>query len=150
MSRANMQQTNVISDSSINNLLDVKKLGEQLSQDNANKIALLKQAVIDINEGLKESYQNGSDVNDIVYGRSYLIDQLIDCIYNSYFKELDQEIAIVAVGGYGRGELHPKSDIDLMLLLKDEENDKTKDLIEKFLMMLWDIKLEIGHMILPM
>jgi len=72
MSRANMQQTNVISDSSINNLLDVKKLGEQLSQDNANKIALLKQAVIDINEGLKESYQNGSDVNDIVYGRSYL------------------------------------------------------------------------------
>ena len=145
MSRANMQQTNVISDSSINNLLDVKKLGEQLSQDNANKIALLKQAVIDINEGLKESYQNGSDVNDIVYGRSYLIDQLIDCIYNSYFKELDQEIAIVAVGGYGRGELHPKSDIDLMLLLKDEENDKTKDLIEKFLMMLWDIKLEIGH-----
>jgi [protein-PII] uridylyltransferase len=49
------------------------------------------------------------------------------------------------VGGYGRGELHPKSDIDLLLLLKEEENQNTKDLLEKILMLLWDIRLEIGH-----
>ncbi len=81
----------------------------------------------------------------MVYGRSNLTDQLINVIYAFMFKDLDQEIALVAVGGYGRGELHPKSDIDLMILLKEEENQKTKDLLEKFLMLLWDIRLEIGH-----
>ena len=149
MTELNMQQANIINDTSISTLLDAKTLSEQLASDTgdtpAKKIGLLKQAVINIDEGLKTSYKNGADVNDIVYGRAHLIDQLIDCIYNDYFKALDQEISIIAVGGYGRGELHPKSDIDIMILLKDVENDNTKDLLEKFLTLLWDIKLEIGH-----
>lgn len=139
---------NIINDS-ILALLDVEKLTQQLAQapENTllNRIKTLKQAVIDIDAGLKTNYQKGCDVNDVVYGRAYLIDQLIDCIFNFHFKDLDQDIAIIAVGGYGRGELHPKSDIDLMLLLATQENDNTKSLIETFLMLLWDIRLEIGH-----
>ncbi len=108
-------------------------------------ISLLKDVVTRINDGLKQAYENGSDVNVIVYGRSNLTDQLINLIYKHLFKDIDQEIALIAVGGYGRGELHPKSDIDLMLLLKQEENQKTKDILEKFLTLLWDIRLEIGH-----
>ncbi len=143
-----------VADTSINELIDFETINKQLN-DSASAAAqplitpaiikLLKDAVLAIDEGLKQLYQNGCDVNTIVYGRADLIDQLISAIYGYLFKDLDQEIALIAVGGYGRGELHPKSDIDLMILLRDEENQQTKDLLEKFLMLLWDIRLEIGH-----
>ena len=133
----------------INELIDFAALKQHLencaADSAAEHISLLKQAVLTIDDGLKAFYQNGGDVNTVVYGRSNLTDQLINVIYAFMFKDLDQEIALVAVGGYGRGELHPKSDIDLMILLKEEENQKTKELLEKFLMLLWDIRLEIGH-----
>ncbi|NOQ89954.1 MAG: [protein-PII] uridylyltransferase, partial [Gammaproteobacteria bacterium] len=143
-----------IKHASIDKLVDFDLLVRQLDESTADSPAelinpevmkLLKDAVNAIDEGLKNTYQNGSDVNTVVYGRSNLIDQLINTIYSHLFKEIDQEIALVAVGGYGRGELHPKSDIDLMILLDEEENQKTKELLEKFLMLLWDIRLEIGH-----
>ena len=143
-----------VTDASINELIDFETINKQLNQSASaaaqplitpDIIKLLKDAVLAIDEGLKQLYQNGCDVNTIVYGRADLIDQLISAIYGYLFKDLDQEIALIAVGGYGRGELHPKSDIDLMILLRDEENQQTKDLLEKFLMLLWDIRLEIGH-----
>ena len=143
-----------IDQSSIDKIVNFESLKKQLedsvdssSQELINPalITLLKDAVSAIDEGLKKIYQDGGDVNTVVFGRSYLIDQLIHSTYSYLFKDIDQEIALIAVGGYGRGELHPKSDIDLMILLKEEENQKTKDLLEKLLMLLWDIRLEIGH-----
>ena len=143
-----------VADTSISELIDFETINKQLNQSASaaaqplitpDIIKLLKDAVLAIDEGLKQLYQNGCDVNTIVYGRADLIDRLISAIYGYLFKDLDQEIALIAVGGYGRGELHPKSDIDLMILLRDEENQQTKDLLEKFLMLLWDIRLEIGH-----
>jgi [protein-PII] uridylyltransferase len=136
-------------DDNIDGLIDFSTLKKRLDDCDHNscaeQIKLLKEAVITIAEGLKEKYRNGCDVDTVVYGRAKLTDQLIDIIYSYQFKDLDQTIALIAVGGYGRGELHPKSDIDLMILLQEEENQKTKDLLEKFLMLLWDIGLEIGH-----
>ena len=138
----------------IENIVDFAALNKQLKNNaaefpsnliNPNLIKLLKHAVTTIDEDLKKVYQNGCDVNTIVYGRSWLIDQIIYTIYSHLFKDINQEIALIAVGGYGRGELHPRSDIDLMILLREDENQNTKDLLEKFLMLLWDIRLEIGH-----
>ncbi len=135
--------------SQTNNLIDFTALKKQLencrTDATTDYLPLLKQAVTSIDDGLKKRYQNGCDVNTVVYGRSNLIDQLIKIIYDFLLNMLDQKIALVAVGGYGRGELHPKSDIDLMVLLQEEENQNTKDLLEKFLTLLWDIRLEIGH-----
>ncbi len=138
----------------IEKIVDFESLKKQLKNNaaefstelvNPGLIKLLKDAVTTIDNGLKETYQSGCDVNSVVYGRSRLTDLLIRTIYSQLFKDLNQEIALVAVGGYGRGELHPRSDIDLMILLKEEENQNTKDLLEKFLMLLWDIRFEIGH-----
>ena len=145
-----MMNLNEISvDENINDLIDFAALDKQLQNCDREscdeQIKLLKKAVVTIAQGLENKYKNGCDVDTVVYGRANLTDQLIDIIYAYQFKDLDQTIALVAVGGYGRGELHPKSDIDLMILLKEEENQNTKDLLEKFLMLLWDIGLEIGH-----
>ncbi len=163
-----MEETAAVTDSAlpgyrlcmdiIDDIVNFDTLSQQLGQQHIDSLAesqdapvspavinLLKKAVSSIDEGLKTIYQNGSDVNVVVYGRANLIDRLINILYTHLLKDIDQEIALIAVGGYGRGELHPKSDIDLMILLKEEENQKTKDVLEKFLMLLWDIHLEIGH-----
>ena len=143
-----------IDQSAINTLVDFTALKKQLEDStsdspdelvNPTVIKSLKDAVLKIDEGLKLIYEDCRDVNTVVFGRSYLIDQLIYSTYTYLFKDIDQEISLIAVGGYGRGELHPKSDIDLMILLKEEENQNTKDLLEKLLTLLWDIRLEIGH-----
>ena len=141
------------SEDAVSNVLDFEALTLQLDTTsdagetliNPEIIKLLKEAVTTIDDSLKIIYQSGHDVNTIVYGRASLIDQLIRVIYRYIFKDIDQDIAVIAVGGYGRGELHPKSDIDLLFLLAEEENQNTKDLLEKILTLLWDIRLEIGH-----
>ena len=55
--------------------------------------------------------------------------------------------AVVAVGGYGRAELHPASDVDLLILVQEgsREAGGLGDLISALVMFLWDIGLEIGH-----
>ena len=55
------------------------------------------------------------------------------------------EMALVAVGGYGREELNPYSDIDILVLIGSRQNGATAQVIERFVRFLWDIGFEIGH-----
>jgi [protein-PII] uridylyltransferase len=57
---------------------------------------------------------------------------------------LDHGHALVAVGGYGRGELQPCSDIDILVLMA-RPTDGSHPALERFLAFLWDIGLEVGH-----
>lgn len=126
-------------------LLDEKQLAVTLREKPDDILGHLKQTVTAINEGLKESYLKGADVETIVFGRSDLVDRFLRTLFDFIFDEADQKLSLIAVGGFGRGELHPGSDVDLMLLLEDEENESTKDRLERFLTLLWDSRLEIGH-----
>ena len=74
--------------------------------------------------------------------------------YGIYFKHIDASskthflfliMALVACGGYGRGELHPASDVDILILLQRSPNKEAKTFIEHFIRFLWDIGLEVGH-----
>ncbi|MCY0855451.1 [protein-PII] uridylyltransferase [Cupriavidus sp. D39] len=57
---------------------------------------------------------------------------------------LPDDSALVAVGGYGRGELFPFSDVDVLLLLPSEPDEDTTSRLEKFIGLCWDLGLEIG------
>ena len=60
---------------------------------------------------------------------------------------LPQQAALVAVGGYGRGELFPYSDVDVLILLHEAPDQAVRSHLEEFVQMLWDLGLDVGHSI---
>ncbi len=72
-----------------------------------------------------------------------LIDQQLQAVWRQL--EMPADITLVAVGGYGRGQLFPYSDIDLLILLPVATSDALGAKLEQFVGVLWDIGLEIGH-----
>ncbi len=73
--------------------------------------------------------------------------QLIDRIVKSVWAELGlgSQAALVATGGYGRGELFPCSDVDILVLLAEEPTEAQKESLERLIGAFWDIGLEAGH-----
>src|SRR5476651_2070606 len=60
---------------------------------------------------------------------------------------LPEHTALVGVGGYGRGELFPYSDVDLLILLQEAPDAAITEKLEELVQLLWDLGLEIGHSI---
>src|SRR5690606_35078686 len=73
--------------------------------------------------------------------------RLIDGILKALWRESapPRDAALVATGGYGRGELYPASDIDILILLAGEPDDAARGAIERLIGAFWDIGLEVGH-----
>lgn len=138
----NKEQLEATLTNELNTIADCR---ESIKQEPNKMLTLLKQAVISGQETLKKHFQEHHNAYQVVFGRSYFVDLIIQQVANIKFDTLLNEISIIAVGGYGRGELHPHSDVDLMILLPNEHENKYDESIEQFLMLLWDIKLEIGH-----
>ncbi|MFA9219462.1 MAG: nucleotidyltransferase domain-containing protein, partial [Sphingomonadaceae bacterium] len=75
--------------------------------------------------------------------------QSVDAVLTTAWQEasLPPNTALVGVGGYGRGELFPYSDVDLLILLEQAPDDSTRAKLEQLVQLLWDLGLEIGHSI---
>ncbi|MBV8031726.1 MAG: [protein-PII] uridylyltransferase [Betaproteobacteria bacterium] len=73
--------------------------------------------------------------------------QLIDGIVRDVWQELElpREAALVATGGYGRGELFPGSDVDLLVLLPGDPDAAQRERLERLVGAFWDVGLEVGH-----
>ena len=92
---------------------------------------------------LKQQYADTRDVPALLLGRRHLVDTLLGDLWADL--DFPASLALVAVGGYGRGELWPKSDIDLLLLLDKSADTGLKAQLEQLVGLFWDIGLEIGH-----
>ncbi|ART63759.1 [protein-PII] uridylyltransferase [Kushneria marisflavi] len=124
-------------------LIDLEALKARLDRD-TSPIGAVREVLADIRSRLDERFKNGADIRDLVFGRAWCIDQLLALLW-SRLEWHDDGIALIAVGGYGRGELHPYSDIDLMILLADDDDTPYRESLTAFITMLWDIGLDIGH-----
>ena len=93
---------------------------------------------------LQQEFKANNDIVKLVKQRANFVDEAIRNLWDQNL-DIPQAISLLAVGGYGRGELHPYSDIDLLLLIDDSLSDKPLESISIFLTQLWDIGLEIGH-----
>ncbi|MGK9054658.1 [protein-PII] uridylyltransferase [Neorhizobium petrolearium] len=79
---------------------------------------------------------------------SWLQDQIITVLYEVIVESIHPEgadIAVAAVGGYGRDTLAPGSDIDLLFLLPEKNSDAMRKAVEFLLYVLWDMGFKVGH-----
>lgn len=99
----------------------------------------LKQIEDDISVALAK----GVDIRSLVEARAEAIDSLLIELFKLH--DLQQtELALFAVGGYGRGELSPYSDVDILLLSPDNLDKDTSQKVDAFVARLWDIGIEPG------
>ncbi|TWX69491.1 [protein-PII] uridylyltransferase [Colwellia demingiae] len=95
------------------------------------------------NSWLKDVFID-NDINDLLSARAVFVDAILKKLWCQH--HLDEfQITLIAVGGYGRGELHPQSDVDILLLTQEEVDLELEEKISSFITQLWDIKLDIGH-----
>lgn len=91
---------------------------------------------------LAQRYWARDDVSALVADHTAVLDEIVRSFWEKHFAGV-RAMALFAVGGYGREELHPGSDIDLLILGKSPR--KHKAAIEAFLRDLYDLNIEIGH-----
>jgi len=127
-------------------LLDVTSLDDnELSL--AQRIKTYRDYLKQSTQQLQHAFDNGTDANVLVHRHAETIDHVLQQAWQHHLgiNQDEKSPSLIAVGGYGRAELHPHSDIDLMLLLPSEDDSQWHDAITQFLTFLWDIGLEVGH-----
>ena len=97
---------------------------------------------------LRKQYDNDSNLTRLLYERCHRVDAILRDLWEEL--RLPDSLALVAVGGYGRGELWPFSDVDLLILLSETPDSSLIAQIEPLIGIFWDIGLQIGHSVRTM
>ncbi len=126
----------------IEKFLDIKRLEQEINEGNLT--LALKSAVKHATETMHESFKAKEDIRKLIYGRAWVIDQILRIAWQHFEWPDKSKVSLIAVGGYGRGELHPHSDVDILLLTDGITAESFEESISGFLTLLWDINLDIG------
>lgn len=101
---------------------------------------------------LKMEHEAGMDSLEVIAQLTRLMDEIVTFVYDRTAQDLakegmtqDEHLVLLALGSYGRKELSPHSDLDLLFLVPDEISQWTQVFTERMLYMLWDIGLDVGY-----
>lgn len=92
---------------------------------------------------LEQDFLENTNPASLLKNHTKLVDKLLESVWDD--SGLSQEVSLIAVGGYGREELFPHSDIDLLILVPDSPSELQNTQIETLIGVLWDLGLNIGH-----
>ena len=150
----------------LKSIIDSEQLRGQLSALTANNdgdgsdnetrkevLALLKQVSSRGRDHIESLLMEDGSGSDCATRLSHLQDEIIRCLYDFAIVHVfrvpnlsaGERMAIICVGGYGRGTLAPGSDLDLLFLLPYKQTALGESLIEYMLYMLWDMGFKVGH-----
>jgi len=126
------------------------------ASDEATKgavLAALRAALEEGRSAVRERFDAGGSGTECVRGNCAMMDAIITAladftvthIYPTAGETTGEAFDIAAVGGYGRGELAPHSDLDLLFLLPYKRTARTEQVVEYMLYCLWDLGLKVGH-----
>ena len=116
---------------------------EQAAAGGTPPLKFSKQLLQDARACLHDLFVQGRRIDEVLYKHTWFIDQILSGTWRCFISE--PGVTLVAVGGYGRGDLLPASDIDLMILTQPRINAGLRSQIERFLTYLWDMGLHVGH-----
>lgn len=116
-------------------------------------LALLKTTLETGRNEVRGRLDQGATGAATVHANSYLIDQMLRVMYDTTVARIfpltnpttSERLSLVAVGGYGRSELAPHSDIDLLFLLPYKQTPWGEQVVEYLLYLLWDLGLKVGY-----
>lgn len=111
-------------------------------------LSVFREALKSGRAALKQQFlERGVAAHQIVTAHAWLVDQLLPRAWTLHLPKLPgtRPVAFLAVGGYGRGELHPCSDVDVMLLLDKGNANLIGKFAEALVRFLWDMGIEVGH-----
>lgn len=94
--------------------------------------------------GVFQTFFQKNPINNCINKLSEIVTKLIAEVWYPYQNE-EENICIIAVGGFGRNELHPYSDIDILILARDELNSRQQNIISAFINNLWAMDIPISH-----
>src|SRR5690606_29520835 len=106
--------------------------------------AAAKAAQARIDARLARRFDSGHPADRLVALRARAVDAQVRAAWRRCIPE-DAPLALFAVGGYGRGELFPQSDIDLLVLAEPEAQRAWETALARFVALLWDAGLEASH-----
>ncbi|MEC9346495.1 MAG: [protein-PII] uridylyltransferase [Pseudomonadota bacterium] len=132
----------------------IASLAERADTDLRQAVfAELKAAMSVGRQAIERRFLAGEPGDDTARAMAFLIDQVIRLLYEHAISHVfhasnptsGEQMSIVAVGGYGRGQMAPHSDVDLLFLLPYKQTPWSESVIEYMLYMLWDLRLKVGH-----
>ncbi len=91
---------------------------------------------------LRDAFFAAPDTNRLLRDHARLVDRVIRAVWSEC--AMPHGLAALAVGGYGRGELYPHSDVDVLLLLPTADHAPAEAL-QRFFAALWDVGIEVSH-----
>lgn len=132
----------------------LEALAETAAEPPRERVAeILKAALVHGRTELRRRFEAGASGTETVHALSFLMDQLIRVLYDFVDTHVypvanpteGERMTLIAVGGYGRGELAPYSDIDLLFLTSYKPTPHTEQVVEYVLYTLWDLGLKVGQ-----
>ncbi len=132
----------------------VAAVAQQGAKARPQIVALLREALTAGREELSRRLAiHPTAGHDCSRGQAFLIDQLVRVIHDHVIEDVyplgnrstGERLAIMAVGGYGRAEMAPQSDVDIAFLTPAKATSWCEQAIEAILYFLWDLSLKVGH-----
>lgn len=113
--------------------------------DEPFRLSYLKAALEHFTQQQIVQFEHNHSVSELIHARSDWFDELLTRLFTQFELNKINSLALIAVGGYGRRELHPLSDIDILLTFTNTPSTNELNQISDFITFLWDLKIEIGH-----
>ena len=114
-----------------------------LSATHQEKISAWRKQLAQGRVSLHQLYLHNHSSATLLSNHSHLVDQLLNQIWKDI--GLPDSTALIAVGGYGRNQLYPHSDVDVLILLSSASDADLNQKLEQLISALWDMGLEVGH-----
>jgi [protein-PII] uridylyltransferase len=119
----------------------------------ARLLTALKGALKEGQDEIRRRFDSDNSGADVMHATAFLVDQIVRVLFDFAAERLfrapnpttAEQLCLVAVGGYGRGELAPRSDVDLLFLRPYKQTPHGEQVVEYMLYVLWDLGLQVGH-----